>query len=360
MKDKKIIIANWCKSTEMLGGQETFFGQLSRSLNAKFISYETASQVLRSFAFASSFNILYRGYVIDKYLKWYEKLFDLDLIIKNSAIEGMIELKTPQIIIFQDPYYSILKKMLDQETFIYNPEHHLGCIELMRRTAAKPNTTTVAVSNFMKKEMEECQIVCNKVILEGIDVEKFVPVLDKEKLKKDHNLPLDKKIGIAVTKFIPQKGWSILSKLIKEFQDIHWIIILTEKFDIKPKLKNVTIVEEVLPEIMPRLYNCADFFISTSPVESFGLSAAEAAACDLPIINFKTGWAWDFWDKRLGLRVDSWDYESFKKAVKDLFAEGHMKYEPRKAIIEKGFTSEKMKENWKKFVDEVLNKNTKI
>ena len=356
MKDKKIIIANWCKSTEMLGGQETFFGQLSKSLNAKFISYEMASQVLRSFAFANSFNVLYRGYIMDKYLKWYEKLFDLDLIIKNSAIEGMIDLKTPQVIVFQDPYYSILKKMLDQETFIYNPEHHLGCIELMRRTANKPNTTTVAVSNFMKEEMKLCGIECDKVIEEGIDTAKFSPVIDKEKLKKDHSLPLDKKIGIAVTKFIPQKGWSILSKLIKEFPDIYWIVILTEEFGIKPKLKNVIVIEKVLPEVMSRMYNCADFFISTSPVESFGLCSLEAASCGLPVINFKTGWAWDWWDERLGLRIDNWDIESFSKAVKKIRDSDFSEFSPREALIEKGFTKEVSEKNWQKFVKEVLKK----
>ena len=65
-------------------------------------------------------------------------------------------------------------------------------------------------------------------------------------------------------------------------------------------------------------------------------------------------WAWDWWDERLGLRVDSWDVNSFANAINNLFAEGHVKYEPRKSIIEKGFTKERMAKDWKKLIDEVL------
>ena len=131
--------------------------------------------------------------------------------------------------------------------------------------------------------------------------------------------------------------------------------------EVKPKLKNVTLIEEADPSIMPRLYNCADFYISTSPCESFGLSSCEALACDLPIITFKTGWAWDFWDKRLGLRVDKWDTESFANAIKELVPTIKKnlgtQLNPRQAIIEKGFTKEVMEKNWKNYIKEVLNKN---
>ncbi|KKK87455.1 hypothetical protein LCGC14_2753080, partial [marine sediment metagenome] len=298
---------------------------------------------------------LYRGFVIDEYLTRYEDLFKPDFIIKNAGIGGFVKLKTPQILIFQNPFYGYLKEQLKQGIISTNSNFFLTCIELMKRTA-KQAFLRVAVSNYTKKEMELEGIKCDKVIEEGIDTAKFSPVIDKEKLKKDHSLPLDKKIGIAVTKFIPQKGWSILSKLIKEFPDIYWIVILTEEFGIKPKLKNVIVIEKVLPEVMSRMYNCADFFISTSPVESFGLCSLEAASCGLPVINFKTGWAWDWWDERLGLRIDNWDIESFSKAVKKIRDSDFSEFSPREALIEKGFTKEVSEKNWQKFVKEVLKK----
>ena len=345
-----ILISNWRRRGEGLGGQESFHDMLSDILKAKIISYESAEKVLKYFSCADLF---IQGHTIDNYLKWYEDLFDLDLIIKNSGIGGSIKLKTPQIVIFQDPFHSILIKMI-QEGFFSSYERYLAQIELQRMTAKQGKT--VAVSNFMKEDMKLCGIKCDKIIEEGVDIEKFKPIENKEELKRSHNLPLDKKIGIAVTKFLYQKGWSVLSELINKFPDIHWIVILTNKIGSKPKLKNVTLIEQVNPELMSRFYNCADFFINTSPVESFGLSACEAASCDLPLIIYKTGFAWDWFDSKLGIRVDEWNYKAFENAVKNLFVEDGVKYEPRKAIIERGFTKERMAKDWKDFIENLLKK----
>jgi len=175
-------------------------------------------------------------------------------------------------------------------------------------------------------------------------------------------LPLDKKIGIAVTKFIPQKGWNILAELINKFPDIHWLVIFTSKVGSKPKLKNVSLIEQADHKLMPHFYNCADFYISTSLVESFNLSACEAASCGLPLIVFKTGWAWDWWDKRIGLRVDEWNYKDFEKAIEKMYNILNKKdgkvdnilYNPRKAIIEKGFTLDRMEKDWKQFVENLI------
>jgi len=345
----KTLIVNWRTKEEGLGGQESYFSELSEILNAKIISHRIAENVINYNLFDDAFRITYQGYVIDKYLEKYEKLFKPDLIIKNSAIGGFINLKTPKIILFQDPFYSIFKMMIANKAFSNISEHYLACMHLQQWTAKQGKT--VAVSNFMKKDMEDCGIKCDKVIEEGIDVEKFKP-LNKEALKKAHNIPLDKKIGIAVTKFTSVKGWDILVKLINKFKDIHWIVVFTSEIGSKPKLKNVSLAEKVSPELMPLFYNCADFFINTSPIESFGLSACEAASCNLPIITYKTGFAWDWWDPRLGIRVDKWDYKSFEKAVKKISRD----YEPRKAIIERGFTKKRMAKDWKKFIEKIIKK----
>lgn len=354
------IIANWNNIEENRGGQESFFKMLAEILKAKRVSYTLAENVIKYGLFIDGFHIIYRGFIIDSYLEWYEKLFPLDLIIKNSAIGGFIKLKTPQITLFQDPYFSILKFMLNKGIFTSNPEHYPACIELMRRTAK--NSTNVAVSNFMKEEMRLCDIRCDKVIEEGIDTDFFIP-LDKDEFKKMHNLPFDKKIGIAITKFSPTKGWDILVKLINKFQNIHWIVVLTEKLEKKsePKLKNVTLIEEVIPELMPRFYNCADFFINVSPVESFGLSALEAASCNLPLIIYKTGFVWDWWDMKLGIRVDNWTEKDFENAVQEMYNVLNKKsekmdniYTPRKAIIKRGFTKVRMAKEWQDFVENLL------
>lgn len=352
---KKIIIANWHKIEELRGGEETYFYELSKMLNAKRISYWSCENVLQKNLFKGFEKRppIYQAHIIESYLKEYENLFDLDLIIKNAGVGGYENLKTPQIIVFQNPFYSIQKFFMSRGIFMDDFWRYNASIDLQRRTAKQGKT--IAVSNFMKEDMRLNDIKCDKVIEEGVDIERFKPVEDKESLKKSHNLPLDKKIGIAVIRFIPQKGWDILAELINKFPEIHWIIILSDSIGVKPKLKNVTIVEEANPKIMPRFYNCADFYISTSPVESFGLSACEAAACGLPIITFKTGIFWDWFDDKIGYRVDDWKYESFAKAVEKIKNSDLKEFSPRETLIKRGFTLERMEKEWKEFVEKTLN-----
>ena len=351
-----ILIANWNTAEENLGGQETFGNMLSTIFNAKSVSYASCENVLQIGAFNNTDQKppVYQGYVIEDYLKRYENLFDLDLIIKNAGVGGYEELKTPQIVVFQDPFYSIQKFFIDRRVFFANFWKYNANIDLQRKTA-KQAIKTVAVSNFMKEDMIKNDIRCDAVIEEGVDTEIFKPVEDKEKLRQMHRLPLDKRIGIVVTKFIKQKGWDVLTDIINKHQDIHWIVVLTEKIGSKPKLKNVTLVEEAPQNLMPRLYNCADFFINTSPVESFGLAPCEAAACGLPIIVFKTGVFWDWFDPKLGIRVDDWNVDSFTKAIDKIKNSDLKEFSPRETLISKGLTLERMKENWQKLVEEILN-----
>ena len=354
--DKKILICNWMKIEENLGGQETYYYELSKMLNAKRISYWTCENVLQKNLFKGLEHRppIYQGYIIENYLKEHEKLFNLDLIIKNAGVGGYENLKTPQIIVFHDPFYSIQKFFIDREIFLGNFWQYNASIDLQRRTAKQGKT--VATSNFMKRDMEMNDIKCDKIILNGIDVERFKPVENKEELKKSHKLPLDKKIGICVTRFISQKGWGILSELINRFPDIHWIVVLSEGVGVKPKLKNVTLIDKANYEIMSRLYNVSDFFISTSPVECFNLSACESLACNIPIITYQTGIFWDWFDDKLGYRVDNWDVESFSKAVEKIRDSDLKEFSPRETLISKGLTKERMEKDWKNYIYEILNK----
>ena len=222
-----MIIANWHLKEELKGGQETFFYELSKILNAKRVSYWSCENVLQKNLF-KGFELrppIYQGYVIESYLKRYEDLFDLDLIIKNSGVGGYEKFKKQNVIIFQDPFYSIQKFFIDRGMFFENFWQYNASLDLQRRTAKQG--WTIAVSNFMKEDMKINDIMCDKVIEEGVDIEKFKPE-NKDEIKKSHNLPTDKKIGVAVTKFIPQKGWGILTKIINKFQDIHWIVVLSD------------------------------------------------------------------------------------------------------------------------------------
>ena len=347
---KKVLIANWNTSLEWFGGQETLQMHLAKALNAKQVSFTSAAKATGFTQQLSAFAAVYRGRVIDQYLKEYEKVFPLDVIVKNSAVGGYFDLKTPIVTVFQDPYDTISRIMYYYGYFLPHMEHYNACVDLQRRTAEK-SACNVAVSEFMQKYMKTIGVKCHKVINEGVDMQKFKPSGEKEALRRKYGIPNDKKVGLSVIKFHPAKGWHILAELIKEFKDVFWIVCFTEPVYDKVKSKNVKIFQMLPRDKMPELYNLADFFVLPTACESFGLSSMESAACDIPLVIQRTGWAWKFWDKKLGYRIEKWETEEYMKAVKDIVEERH-DFSPRK-VVENKFSLQNWEKEWKNLISSI-------
>jgi len=359
---KKVLLANWNTSSEFTGGQESFFLILDKYLNARQISFTSASKVLNDKPKLNGFAAVFRGRIIDYYLREYEKWFPLDVIVKNSGIGGYLELKTPVVTIFQDPYDTISRVLYFYGYFLPHMEHYNACIDLQRRTG-KQSVYNIAVSDFMQEYCKKIGVKCHKVINEGVDMQYFKPLDKKQALRKKWGVPLDKKVGLSVIKFHPAKGWHILVELIKAFPEIFWVICFTEPpddrigtaatnvpFIVKTRRKNVKAFQMLPREKMVELYNLADFFVLPSCSESFGLSSLEAAACNIPIIMQKTGWVWNFWNKKLGFRVDKWEIGHYVEAVENVLSQSQIA--PREVVVGR-FPVEKCGEAWKRLIDSI-------
>ena len=57
---------------------------------------------------------------------------------------------------------------------------------------------------------------------------------------------------------------------------------------------NVKVYSRISQELLAKLYNCADFFILGSPVETYCLAAVEACLCNVPVIMHNVGVFNDF------------------------------------------------------------------
>jgi len=350
-ESNKTLLVNWKnQNCGDMGGQETIFSRLSKLLNGKEISYLYAANILGDDILNSPFTQSYQGRDIDRYLQLHEKLFNLKLIIKNSGIGGKLKLKTPVISLFQDPYSSIYDELYKLQHNYYEIMEHYSSMMHLQKGLAKNSELNIAVSNFMKNDMEQLGIKCDKVIDETTDFKTFRELDNVNKIKKSFKIPLNKKVGIYVGKFIPQKGWKMLSDLIKEFKDVFWIVVLTIFADIRSRYNNVEIFKQMHHSLMPSIYNCADFMVNPSWIESFSLSSLEACACNKPIVMTKTGFAWDWWDNKIGVRVDDYnDFQAYKNAINKII-EHPNKFKPREIIMEK-FPENKFNNAWKKIAE---------
>jgi D-inositol-3-phosphate glycosyltransferase len=86
------------------------------------------------------------------------------------------------------------------------------------------------------------------------------------------------------------KGWDRLEQLATELADIaHITVLLGHAPALSPVTlsgaeRTITIVQDLNSEDLPGFYRAADYLLSTSRWEGFGLAIAEALACGTPAL----------------------------------------------------------------------------
>lgn len=95
---------------------------------------------------------------------------------------------------------------------------------------------------------------------------------------------------VWVGKTTPMKGWDRLEQLVGELADLaHITVLLGHAPALSPITLSgvedtVTIVQDLPAADLPGFYRAADFLLSTSRWEGFGLAIAEALACGTPVL----------------------------------------------------------------------------
>jgi len=126
----------------------------------------------------------------------------------------------------------------------------------------------------------------------GVDTDKFHPVADKNSLRKQLGLPLDKKIVVWAGSFIPRKDPLTMAKAVLQLpEDKYYFVFCGARGPLletcKELLKNrkdvlftgyITNIE--------KYYQAADIYVSTSKSEGLPLAVLEAQFCGLvPLLS---------------------------------------------------------------------------
>ena len=95
---------------------------------------------------------------------------------------------------------------------------------------------------------------------------------------------------VWVGKTTPMKGWDRLEHLARDLADCaHITVLLGHAPPLSPITlsgteTNVTILRDLGEDDLPSFYRAADYLLSTSRWEGFGLAVAEALACGTPVL----------------------------------------------------------------------------
>ena len=255
-------------------------------------------------------------------------LYPLDNWVFNQSLQGMVDnikadiyeahtvsgygfLKTLKKRKFSKPFIQTIHGVLADE-YIQSSKSmspslrmklsnvflwHLARIE---KEAARDATLIVTVSRYSAHrivqlyDVDETKI---RIIPNGVDLQKFKPTEDCEKVKDriDGN---SKHVILFVGNLIPRKGLHFLIEaakhVITESKDTKFVVVgdgpLKSHLISYSKEQGVSdkfvFLGDVPEDMLHRLYNCADIFASPSIQEGQGISLLEAQATAKPVVAF--------------------------------------------------------------------------
>ncbi len=132
-------------------------------------------------------------------------------------------------------------------------------------------------------------------------------------------------VGLFVGSVSPTKGFSVVEHLARENPQITMLVAVRGPLPGSTRaLPNVRVFQDANYDLLPILYNGADFSLSPSRYDAFSFVVAEALSCGTPVIASPHGASLTFYNddalKPL-LTASTDDLEGFEKAVREVLSD---------------------------------------
>ena len=347
---KKILCVDYFTENDVKGGVQTSMSEFDswNEVESKNINAEYASRIVNNPLIGDYHTC--RSRAISDYVNAYTVSNDVDLVIQNSIVAKLHNYNARTVSVLNDNNISGVNTCVFHGKMDMAQYDALGNKLLMCQIAScKSSDVVVSVSEPVRRDYKDTLGLDSVVINPGIDASKVLhkdPVLT-ERVRKELGLPKKEKTGIIVTSFYSVKGWDVQAEIIKRHPEINWIIVNSHNMNVfKTKRPNVFYMGCLSRKDLQRAYLAADFLLNTSRYETFGISAIEAMAADIPLIMPNTGLCWD---KKgvtdFGIVVDDYSITSFSSAINEFYDSSYV-FEPRKHV-EANYGIERWRKGWR-------------
>jgi len=194
------------------------------------------------------------------------------------------------------------------ERRIWKPLENIFFGGLARRTETaclRHAARVVVLSNFSREQLlSYYPFVEQKVekIPGGVDLERFRPAPDRDRVRSDLGLPLDRPVIFTVRRLVPRMG---LENLVAAFRQVHAdfpnaLLAVAGRGRLESELRRqaaalgvddaIRLVGFVDDDDLVRYYQAADLFVLPSlAFEGFGMVTLEALSCGTPAIGTPIG-----------------------------------------------------------------------
>lgn len=192
------------------------------------------------------------------------------------------------------------------------------------------NLTLVPVSRWLEGELKKSFLKQNRIhtILNGVDVNFFLPSKSEETLRQYYGLE-DKKVLLGVaTAWGSRKGWNDYIRLSQTLSDDYKIIMVgvsdKQATELPKNILSIKRTESI--EQLAGLYSMADVVLNLSDEESFGLTTAEGFACGTPSIVYNCTASPELITPDTGFVVEKGDIEALVGAINSITSKGKVYY----------------------------------
>jgi glycosyltransferase involved in cell wall biosynthesis len=168
----------------------------------------------------------------------------------------------------------------------------------------------------------------------------------------------DGPLGLFVGSASPVKGLSVIEHIARRLPEMTMLVALRGPIpEMLRKLPNVRIYQNANYDLLPILYNAADFSLCPSRYDSFPFVVSEALACGTPVICSPHGASLTYYDntalKQL-LTASTDDLEGFEKAVRMVLSDSEGWRNLIRTILRPKLEERMAPENWwKRFLDTI-------
>jgi len=261
-----------------------------------------------------------------------DREFDSEQPFRTVRSTSKVLLPTPNI----NRNVQKLRKDIEAELIVWDPAFPLGVVAPRSRTpyalvlhgaelaipgkipilksflanTLKKASLIICAGNYPAEEAERIakQSLPLAIIPPGVDIERFRPAtpLEKEKIRKDLEIPNTSPVLLTLTRLVPRKGIDILIKAVKilkkDYPELLLLIAgsgrdLQRLKDLaKDSKETIRFLGEISEAALPDLYRASDIFCMPCrsrwgglEQEGFGIVFLEAAASGIPQIAGKSG-----------------------------------------------------------------------
>ncbi|PIR89070.1 MAG: hypothetical protein COU07_03195 [Candidatus Harrisonbacteria bacterium CG10_big_fil_rev_8_21_14_0_10_40_38] len=158
---------------------------------------------------------------------------------------------------------------------------------------------TAAIHEYAKKDIGFPERKIIDIDTNGVDKERFETELDKNKFRKELNIPEQDTVVVNIGRLVEQKGQSVLidaaKKILEKQKDFSFVIVGDGKLEdnLKKQAKELGIEQKVFftgsRKDTPDILRSSDIFAFPSIWEGQGLILFEAIFSKIPIVASNTG-----------------------------------------------------------------------